>query len=156
MPPSLTAKIVVEAEFATRKALVVEDVSAPNTVSLVYGVLVPIPTLPAKYAFPVVVAPPLIVSPPFCAPLPIVEVPIASKLASVVVPLTANVPVEVALEKSTLVKCEVEEALSPFWNQKVDEEAALVAPKFDWNTNPVLPVVHAVADTDPDASIVRH
>ncbi len=31
------------------------------------------PTLPAMYAFPVVVAPPKMVSPPPCAPLPMVE-----------------------------------------------------------------------------------
>jgi hypothetical protein len=37
------------------------------------GVVVPMPTLPAKYAFPVVVAPPLIVRPPVCVPLPMVE-----------------------------------------------------------------------------------
>jgi hypothetical protein len=38
----------------------------------VVGALI-IPTLPAKYAFPVVVAPPEIVSPPACVPSPIVE-----------------------------------------------------------------------------------
>ncbi len=35
-------------------------------------VVVPIFTLPAKYAFPVVVAPPEMVSPPICVPLPMV------------------------------------------------------------------------------------
>ena len=37
------------------------------------GLVVPIPTLPAKYAVPVVVAPPLMVSPPAWVPLPIVD-----------------------------------------------------------------------------------
>jgi hypothetical protein len=38
-----------------------------------FGVVDPIPTFPAKYAFPVVVAPPEIVRPPACNPFPIVE-----------------------------------------------------------------------------------
>lgn len=42
----------------------------------------PIPTVLAKYALPVVVAPPLIVSPPVLVPSPIVEEPYASKLVA--------------------------------------------------------------------------
>jgi len=37
------------------------------------GDVVPIPSVPAKYALPVVVAPPAMVSPPVCAPLPMVD-----------------------------------------------------------------------------------
>jgi hypothetical protein len=37
------------------------------------GVVVPMPTLLAKYALSVVVAPPKTVSPPACVPAPIVE-----------------------------------------------------------------------------------
>jgi hypothetical protein len=44
----------------------------PFTESARHGVVVPTPIFPAKYAFPVVVAPPLIVSPVACPPAPIV------------------------------------------------------------------------------------
>ncbi len=37
------------------------------------GLVVPIPTFPAKYAFPVVVAPPDTVRPVVCPPAPIVD-----------------------------------------------------------------------------------
>jgi hypothetical protein len=46
------------------------DVRISNTV---VGLWVPMPTLEAKYAFPVVVAPPETVRPPACVPPPIVE-----------------------------------------------------------------------------------
>src|SRR5665213_1071193 len=45
LPVSYTENSVVEALFATRKA-VVEAVSGPQTSRRLYGVLVPIPTLP--------------------------------------------------------------------------------------------------------------
>jgi hypothetical protein len=50
-------------------------VSAPvlPSDSSVPGEVVPMPTLLAKYAFPVVVAPPAMVNPPVLVPLPIVE-----------------------------------------------------------------------------------
>src|SRR3990167_4373950 len=44
----------------------------PETSSVFLGLLVAMPTLPAKYAVPVVVAPPLTVSPPPCVPSPMV------------------------------------------------------------------------------------
>ena len=53
---------VVEPAAMTAKAWVV---LAIDTDSLANGEVVPMPRLPAKYAFPVVVAPPEIVSPPF-------------------------------------------------------------------------------------------
>src|SRR3989344_2813508 len=52
------------------------------------GAAVPMPTLPAKYAFPVVVAPPRIVSPPVCAPLPMVEDAVAKMFVRNDVPET--------------------------------------------------------------------
>jgi hypothetical protein len=52
--------------------------------SAAVGVLVPIPTLLAKYAFPVVVAPPFTVRPPVCVPLPIVVEPRRKYVALVV------------------------------------------------------------------------
>ena len=55
------------------------------------GVAVPMPTLPAKYALPVVVAPPDMVSPPVCVPLPMVDDASAYK------PLVKPMRVEVAL-----------------------------------------------------------
>ncbi len=45
----------------------------PEIDRLAHGDVVPIPTLPPKYAFPVVVAPPDMVSPPFWLPLPMVD-----------------------------------------------------------------------------------
>src|SRR3989344_2440883 len=49
------------------------DFVAEYRVVRLFGVVVPMPTLPAKYAFPVVVAPPEMVSPPACVPSPMVE-----------------------------------------------------------------------------------
>jgi hypothetical protein len=45
----------------------------PDICNASVGITVPIPTFPAKYALPVVVAPPLTVSPPACVPSPMVE-----------------------------------------------------------------------------------
>ena len=61
------------------------------TAKVANGVVVPIPTLPATYALPVVVAPPEIVSPVACPPAPIVED------ANAVKPPLNCVSVEVAL-----------------------------------------------------------
>ena len=47
--------------------------TVPTTSNATPGLAVPIPTFPAKYAFPVVVAPPLIVNPVVCPPAPMVE-----------------------------------------------------------------------------------
>src|SRR3989338_2119768 len=48
-------------------------VIVPLTSNLDDGLVVPMPTFPPKYAFPVVVAPPKIVRPVACPPAPIVE-----------------------------------------------------------------------------------
>ena len=64
------------------------DVSVCETTNFILGIVVPIPTFPAKYAFPVVVAPPDIVSPPVCVPLPIVELALM-RMPSVVVGVSA-------------------------------------------------------------------
>src|SRR3989344_4188575 len=45
-PPLLTANIVVEALSNTSKDRVPANESAPQTVNLLYGVVVPMPTLP--------------------------------------------------------------------------------------------------------------
>jgi len=79
-PALFTEKSVVEAEEETRSELVPLEVSEPQMVSLLYGVELPIPTFPAKYALPVVVAPPEMVSPPAWVPLPIVEEAVARRL----------------------------------------------------------------------------
>ena len=52
------------------------NVEVARTTCKAYGDVLaplPMPSLPATYEFPVVVAPPLIVSPPACPPLPIVD-----------------------------------------------------------------------------------
>ena len=55
-----------------------------------------IPTFPAKYALPVVVAPPLIVNPPACVPSPMVELACElNPFTSVRNPVESNVLVAV-------------------------------------------------------------
>src|SRR3989338_805678 len=46
--PSSTERIVVEALLTTLKACVFVEVSGPHTDSLLYGVVVPMPTLPEE------------------------------------------------------------------------------------------------------------
>jgi hypothetical protein len=60
-------------EDAIWKSIVLVSPELALMVNFASGDEVPIPTLPAKYAVPVVVAPPLIVSPPVCVPSPMVE-----------------------------------------------------------------------------------
>ena len=55
------------------KRVVATEVEAAWIPKVAKGVVEPTPTDPAKYAFPVVVAPPEMVSPPVWEPLPIVE-----------------------------------------------------------------------------------
>jgi len=72
---------------------------------------------------PVVVAPPLIVRPPACKPLPIVEEAEESR------PLKKyESPVDVAERKSSVAKCEVEEAKIPCWAKSTDVVAEVVVP----------------------------
>ncbi len=59
-------------EDATLKSVGLVNPYAWNRERLASGVVVPIPSVPAKYAFPVVVAPPEIVRPPICVPSPMV------------------------------------------------------------------------------------
>jgi hypothetical protein len=63
------------------------------------GVVVAIPRSPAKYAFPVVVAPPLMVRPPVAVPLPMVE-EAETMMPFVVVGLSAS-PAEVRFQLLT-------------------------------------------------------
>src|SRR3989344_6697009 len=63
-------------------------VIVPLTSNLDDGLVVPMPTFPPKYAFPVVVAPPKIVSPVACPPAPIVEDARARMDDAVSVPLS--------------------------------------------------------------------
>ncbi len=82
----MKATVPVAVRFATPR--LPEMPALPWTESLVNGVVVPMPRLPAMYAFPVVVAPPEMVRPPACAPEPMVE-EAETRIPSVVVGASA-------------------------------------------------------------------
>ena len=69
-PANVEAVVEVEVKYDPMTLL---PRMSPATESFWPGVVVPIPTLPATYAFPVVVAPPEIVRPVVCVPPPIVD-----------------------------------------------------------------------------------
>ena len=71
-----------------RKPLVVESIWTTAEATLEVA---PTPMVPAKYAFPVVVAPPETVRPPACAPLPMVEEAVEMNPAKVERPETFKV-----------------------------------------------------------------
>src|SRR3989344_4460415 len=81
--PSAVEDAIENLLLETSYPIVHEPAAAPETSNAdfvaeyrfvrLFGVVVPMPTLPAKYAFPVVVAPPEMVSPPACVPSPMVE-----------------------------------------------------------------------------------
>src|SRR5262249_28406905 len=104
------------------------------------GVVVPMPTLPAKYAFPVVVAPPLTVRPPVCVPLPMVD-----EAWKILPPVKVLLPVNVLKSPSNVEDAAVPPVIAPqiMWPD-ASVCSAFVVPQTPNRPSVVVPVLETL------------